>query len=101
MMEVSFTPAGPQTFRVEVNSTVYELTKIVHFPEPEGEVWYLLFADRWENHNGDWLKLPGYPDGNSIAWSYLTEKVPGLRTHEGDKEGWIMVLKEAGIEVFG
>ncbi len=85
-------------YEVVNRSTVYQLTVV----DDDGEDWYLLLADRWESHNGEWLKIPVYfADGPSIAWTYLTEKMPGLAKHDGDKPGWIKVLKEAGVEVFG
>jgi hypothetical protein len=85
-------------WRVYNAGTAYELTVV----DDDGEDWYLLFASNLESHNGDWLKIPVYLEGGpSIAWSYLTEKCPGLLRFGGDKPGWIKVCKEAGIKVFG
>jgi hypothetical protein len=49
----------------------------------------------WGSGYGQWIHL----DLDSIAWSYLTEKMPGLR--DGDKPGYKMMFAKAGIEVFG
>jgi len=49
----------------------------------------------WGSGYGQWIHL----DVREVAWSYLTEKMPGLR--EGDKPGLIALFAKAGLEVFG
>ena len=49
----------------------------------------------WGSNYGQWVLL--YAD--EIHWSYLTEKMPGLR--EGDKPGLINLFAKAGLVVHG
>jgi hypothetical protein len=49
----------------------------------------------WGSGYGQWIMLHDC----EIHWSYLTEKMPGLK--EGDKPGLIALFKKAGLEVFG
>ena len=49
----------------------------------------------WGSGYGQWVHI----DVESVAWNYLTEKMPGLR--EGDKPGLVALFAKAGLEVFG
>lgn len=82
-----------QSVKVSNRGTVYQVTVFTH-----GELgFYLMFSSGWNGLNyGEWVHI----HDNEIAWSYLTEKCPALAKFEGDKEGWVMACKEAGIEVF-
>jgi hypothetical protein len=82
-------------YRVEHRGTEYKMTVVI-----DDRYRYVMLANRsGSNNNGEWLRLA--VDHESIAWSYLKEKMPELAKHPGDKEGWVMVFKMAGIEVFG
>lgn len=90
-MDFAFTPAL-ESFTVNNRATVYTVI-VAHGTQTT----YYMFASSWGGNHGEWIETAS----TDLAWSYLTEKVPGLARHEGDKEGWIMALKEAGLEVFG
>lgn len=49
----------------------------------------------WGSRYGQWIILP---ERDHVAWSYLTEKMPGLR--EGDRPGYVLLFAAIGIEVF-
>lgn len=49
----------------------------------------------WGSEYGQWMML----DTDSIAWNYLTEKMPGMR--EGDKPGYKLLFEKINVEVFG
>jgi len=80
------------TYQVENAATIYKL----HHIEENGADFFILHTSGWSNC-GEWISL----GTDSIAWSYLTEKMPGLATHPGDKAGWVLVFAKAGVEVFG
>jgi hypothetical protein len=52
----------------------------------------------WTGNSGEWIALPIGED--EVAWSYLTEKVPGLARFGGDAEGYVLLFAEMGIRVF-
>jgi hypothetical protein len=87
-----FTPAI-QTFRVTNAGAVYEVTAV----NGETERWFLACTGMSGYNHGEWIRL----GADSVAWSYLTEKMPGLaRFGNADKPGWIMAFAQAGLEVF-
>lgn len=62
-----------------------------------GEKGALLIAIEtgWGSYYGQWIML----GMRKVHWSYLTEKMPGLR--DGDKPGYIKLFAEFGVEVTG
>jgi hypothetical protein len=82
-----------QYFKVEVMNAGTRY--IVHeFIIDEGATHFALETG-WGSYYGQWIQT----GSDSIHWSYLTEKMPGLR--EGDKEGWKLAFAAMGVEVFG
>jgi hypothetical protein len=83
-------------------STVYRLHVI---DEPVMETWditvnwtrYILAETGWERGHGEWITL----SEDSIAWSYIAEKMPQLAQRIGDRPGWVKAFALAGVEVFG
>lgn len=59
---------------------------------------FLMIVTGWTGNGGEWIALP--IDEDEIAWSYLTEKVPGLKAYPGDAEGYVKLFAELGIRVF-
>jgi hypothetical protein len=82
-----------QTFTATNAGTVYRLHRAIDGKTPQRRFFMLEVG--WGSGYGEWIML----DIETIAWSYLVEKMPRLR--EGDKPGWKLVLAQAGIEVFG
>jgi len=82
--------------KVEHRGTIYR----IHYTYPDsaaalfwGGPGFYMLETGWSQNHGEWILLPG----NTVAWSYLAEKLPGMR--EGDKEGWVLAFREAGVEV--
>jgi hypothetical protein len=80
--------------------TVYR----IHYTYPdsvqalfEGGPGIYMLESGWGSNYGEWIELAS----NSIAWSYLAEKMPKMAHSKGDKPGWIMAFAKAGVEVFG
>jgi hypothetical protein len=80
------------TYNVTNAATVYRI-HVITLPQAQ-----LVCAETgWSQGHGEWVMLLD----DSVAWTYLTEKMPSLARHEGDKPGWIMAFAKARIEVFG
>lgn len=67
-----------------------------HLIRLESGAVIVALATGWTENGGQWIGLIAH----SVSWDYLTEKVPALRDREGDKEGWVLLFKDMGIEVF-
>lgn len=85
-------------FTHDQDGTHYVLWRVAVRYDMDGEPYTPLLwcvETGWGSGYGQWVML--YED--SIAWPYLTEKMPGLR--DGDKPGLINLFAKAGLEVFG
>jgi hypothetical protein len=83
-------------FTHDQDGTHYVLWRLTTGMLPRGGYSHIWAVETgWGSGYGQWIQL----DVPDIAWSYLTEKMPGLR--EGDKPGLIALFKKAGLEVFG
>ena len=80
------------TFEVTNKGTIYR----VHRVDALHRRFWLVMSG-FGNNYGEWIEV----HGDTIAWSYLAEKMPRMARLDGDKPGWIMVFAKAGLEVFG
>ena len=58
---------------------------------------WILAETGWGPGYGEWIQL----DSDSVAWSYIREKMPKLAERDGDRAGWVKAFSEAGVEIFG
>lgn len=90
-----------EVYKAEVThrSTVYR----IHYTYPDsvsalfdGGPGFYMLETGWSGNCGEWIQL----QDNSVAWDYLAEKMPIMAKREGDKEGWVLAFRAAGVEVF-
>lgn len=87
-----------ETYSVEHRATVYRIhVFVVPRRGSDFDMTYILAESGWDTGHGEWIRL----DVNSIAVSYLAEKMPETWQRQGDHGGWKRVFAKAGIEVFG
>lgn len=63
----------------------------------EGGPVLVLCETGWGMGYGEWMTI----HGESIAWSYVAEKMPELARRDGDREGWVKAFAAVGITIFG
>ena len=74
-------------------------TRYIAYVTRDEDTRYILIVTNWSGNGGEWIAL-GVGEGE-IAWSYLAEKLPSWGKRGGDKEGFVALFAEIGIEVFG
>lgn len=86
-----------ETFSVTNAGTVYRIhVASISREGSEYPAVFFMLETGWGSGYGEWIRL----DVDSIAWTYLAEKMPEMARREGDKPGWVKVFKAAGVEVF-
>jgi hypothetical protein len=89
-MNLEFRPAIE---RVEIS---HRATRYIGYRIEDADGIIVCLVTGFTGNAGAWIRL----NAASVSWDYLEEKMPAIGKYAGDKEGWVQLFADMGIEVF-